>query len=806
MAAPEKNEKERKRKMRRIISMVLCMTLAGCLIGCGEKDAQNGRDVTNTQKEGAMEGEASAKEAGGELLPEPKQSLEEGAAVPTTYVPLSAEGMGRYMEEEVGNFRQYDRRMKITKEGIWLLGATEAAFRKNGSEEFEPVFYPQIIRETYVSAVAVSDQGDMVFRCFEKNTEGAYEFLLRAVKKDGTVLEMDRIQDKESIGSMNFGPDGKLYVHRYGKKNGIYRYDLQEGEGEFVFITSSILDDFTFLGNLLVAIVDGGQVRIYDIETDTLQEQDSVLDAFCGENLTGIGSYDMDFCSAYIFGSDEENVLYLVCDKGIFRHVLYGSVMEQVVSGGLSMLGNPAASPSGAGFFRDENGNMAFLVGFYPGKVMRYIYDPEVPTVPKRQLHVYSLEENDDLRQIIALFQQTYPDCYVKYEVGLSSVGAANADDKMKQLNTAILSGNGPDILVTDGLDEENYSSRGLLQDLSTLAEEMTGKDALAPNLTEALKQDGKLYSLPVAFRIPMIAGEKEFVEGIYDMESLTAAVEAMREENPEGVILTSTIPEAILAVLAQTESGNWVKDGSLDEDSLRDFLSCAYRLYETETKGVTEAWMEEEQAELEESISYISPNLLSRLEEIYYSFNNTLKDVMLKGRLSAIGFAGNPVDLCWVDQLPETYTFTLLEDGEGAGFKPVMKLAINATSPETEMAQNFVRLALSWEAGKLNFSTGIPTNMAAVDYIMKDWKHMSWGMHGTNKIGEEVELNAYWPLQRTLTKYQEAIESVDHVIEENYYLMQQVIEIGAEAMREGKTVDEAVAEIKRKTAIYLEE
>lgn len=787
--------------MRKVISIVLCMTLIVCFWGCGAGEkGHNPAGIQETEEIVREEAEQFPQELG-QFTEEPEQSQEE---VPTTYVPLTSGGKGRYMEEEVADFRQYENGMTATAEGVWVLGATEALFRKNGSDEFEPVSYPQIIRETYWSRAAVSDQGDMAFGCFEKNDQGTYEYVLRAVKKDGTVIELERFANG-AIGDMEFGQDGKLYVHLFGARLGIYCYELEEGEGERVFVTSSVTDDIAFVGNLLLA-VDEGKVWIYDMETGELKEQDPVLDAFCKENITGLGGYGEGALMACIVGSEEENVLYLVCEKGIFRHVLYGSIMEQVANGELNMISNPSTILYGAASWKDENGNVAFLVDTYPGKLVNYVYDPEAATVPEVMLRVYSLEESEDLRQIIALFQQTYPECYVKYEVGLSGAGAANVEDKIKQLNTAILSGNGPDILITDGLNEENYSSRGLLLDLSPLAEGMTGEDALMPNLVEALRQDGKLYSLPAAFCIPMIAGEKEFVENIYDIGSLTAAVEAVREENPEGVILTSTLPEAILAVLAQTESGKWVKDGSLDEDALRDFLSYAYQLYETETKGVEETKIEQERAEVEESISYISSDLLIRLEDIYYNFNSTLVDVMLKGRLAAIGYAGNPIELCWVDQLPETYTFVPLEDGQGVGFKPVMKIAVNALSSEQEMAQNFVRLALSAKAGKLNYSSGIPLNTEAADWVMRDWKHMSWEMHGTNKIGEEVNLAADWPLQKTLAKYQEAIESVDHVIKEDYYLTQQVVEIGGKAMQEGKTVDEAVSKIKRKVAIYLAE
>lgn len=784
----------------KLLSMLLCMVLIVTVFsGCGKKDVPG---MGNTAEGIEVTEESKVEET---VSPMPTEKLEE--EVPTTYVPLASGGRGRYVESQlqklIAGSDSYGN-MQQTEEGIWVFGSSEAWFRKHGSEEFETAEYPQMIRESYVTEAAVNDDGDFVFACYEVNENGEYETILRTVKKDGTIIEMERFS-RESVGPMEFGPDGKLYVHRFGGVCGIYRYELQEGEGEYLFFTTSTTEDLNFMQSKLL-VLDAGQVWIYDTQTDTLQEQDTVLDDFCKENITGLGGYGGGASVACIFESVEENVVYIVNSKGVFRHVLYGSIMEQVVNGELNALSNPSTLFVGAVCVKDENDNEAFLMDFYPATLVSYTYDPDVPTVPEKMLHVYSLEDSTDLRQIIALFQQTFPECYVKYEVGLSGAGAANTEDKIKNLNTAMLGGNGPDVLVTDGLAENNYSSKGLLMDLTPLAESMTGDDILMPNLVEALKQDGAIYSLPVTFSIPMLAGEKEFVESIHDVESLTTAVETFREKNPEGMILTSSLPECILAVLAQNESANWVEDGVLKEQALKDFLSCAYRLYQAEKCGVAEGKAEEEQAVLKEAASYISPRLLTRIQNLYYKYDATLINLLMKEKQAAIGYAGNPTELRWVDQLPDGYDFAPLKTERGIGFKPVLKLAINTMTIEQELAENFVKLALSFEAGKLNIGSGIPINIAAAEYAMKDREHMMWGFSGTNEFGEEVHITAVWPLQTTLAKYWEIIESCNYVIKEDTYLMEQVIEIGAKAIQEGKTVDEAVEEIKRKTALYLAE
>lgn len=785
---------KRKRMKQKLLSMLLCVVMTAIMFsGCGGKDAAG--NVTDAE---GMERKEEAQEV---------QSLsqESEEALPTTYVPLDSGARGRYVEETLVNLKEemaYPGFMKQTGEGIWVFGETEARFRKKGSDSFDTVAYPEIIRNTYITGATANDNGDMVFACFEQNEEGDYEYILRAVMTDGTVIEMER--GTNIIGDMVFGPDGRLYVHKYGSVIGIFRHELAEGEGEKVCLASSVADNMTFVGNRLL-VLDEGMVWIYNIETDTQEDSDQVLDAFCKENITGLGAYSGVY-AACIFPSYEEDVLYLACSEGIFRHVLYGSVIEQVVNGKLSSLSNPAKMLQGAAALQEENGNVAFLLDFYSGELTNYTYNADIPTVPEKMLHIYSLEDNADLRQIISLFQQTYPECYVKYEVGLSGIGSANVEDKIKKLNTAMLSGSGPDILITDGLNESNYSSKGLFTDLTSLAEGMTGEDALIPNFVEALKQDGKIYSIPAAFYIPMIAGEESFIKDVKDLESLTAAVEESRKDNQARIILTSTLPECILTVLAQTESGKWQKDGVLDEEALKEFLNCAYRMYEAETQGAVEGLAEREQENLDAAVSYISSRLITRIQNIYYNFNSSTADVVLKDKKAAVGYVGRPFDLCWVDQLPEGYGFVPLEDEGGVGFKPVMKFAINVLSDEQEMAQKFVKLALSAKTADLSLIYGMPLNVSAAEGKMVDKDNLSYHMVGTNNYGEEVEACATWPIGKTLEQYRDAIGRINHVIKEDSYLTEQVVEIGAKAMQEGKTVEEAVQQIKKKTALYLSE
>ena len=101
--------------------------------------------------------------------------------------------------------------------------------------------------------------------------------------------------------------------------------------------------------------------------------------------------------------------------------------------------------------------------------LVKLSYDPDVAATPQQELTVYSLEEDAGMRRLIARFQKQNPDIYVNYQIGLSGEDGVTASDALRMLNTEILAGDGPDVLMLDGISVDTYTEKGLLMDLTTL-------------------------------------------------------------------------------------------------------------------------------------------------------------------------------------------------------------------------------------------------------------------------------------------------------------------------------------------------
>ena len=82
----------------------------------------------------------------------------------------------------------------------------------------------------------------------------------------------------------------------------------------------------------------------------------------------------------------------------------------------------------------------------------------------------------------------------VNFEVGTS--GGASAEDALRTLNTELVAGKGPDVLILDGMPLQSFIDKGVLAELS----QVISADGLIPQVVDPMRTDGKLYAVPTRF------------------------------------------------------------------------------------------------------------------------------------------------------------------------------------------------------------------------------------------------------------------------------------------------------------------
>lgn len=81
------------------------------------------------------------------------------------------------------------------------------------------------------------------------------------------------------------------------------------------------------------------------------------------------------------------------------------------------------------------------------------------------------------------------------------------ASDALRTLNTNIMAGKGPDVLILDGMPIDSYIEKGMLADLSGLLDEIEQSDGLFENIARAYEKNGQVNAVPTGFQVPILRG-----------------------------------------------------------------------------------------------------------------------------------------------------------------------------------------------------------------------------------------------------------------------------------------------------------
>ncbi len=727
--------------------------------------------------------------------------------------------MGRYVEKVTD---MSDKINGLTGNGIFRLNdgtliITEGSshpfwISKDNGETWEAddwAWHKKMMdEETYISETAIGGDGTVAIIYGVSYDDGDYKQFLIIVKPDGTEIPVEMPAEAGHYPRhVVVTETDRVFVSFLGGDN---LYEAKEDGSCELFLTMSEGPQLmNVCGNLLV--MDGYDYKaplIYDIEKEEYIE-DKALEDFMSENYERGNSFGSDWYEVYPF-IGEENVIYIAGEKGLHRHVIGGSAVEEVIDGNLCTFSNPAYGIGGMIMLPDNE----FMTIFSSGRLVHFVYDPDMPTVPNERLKVYSLKENDTIRQAISLYQTANPEVYVEYEMGMGNDSSVTRDDALKSLNTKIMAGEGPDVLILDDMPLDSYIEKGLLLDLSPLIDSLSGDEEVFGNIVEAMKTDSKLYAMPCEIQVPIIMSEDKYLSKAKDLAGLADMIEELREDNPGSDLFHIFSEKGILRFFSMTSVPAWTKEsGEIDKEAVTEYLKQTKRIYDAHLDGIPEDFIERynrtneywlsEMGELYDESDYLRRSARG----LEYTAGNIK---LLMNALSSRSDYDHVISVNKVDGFEDREW--MIMDGQCQNvFCARTLMGINAASQYTSQAQDFVKLCL----GKENQSTlfnGFMVNKAAYDDSFKVDKSLtdeegaySWES-SSYEDGTRLDFITYWCSEEQATEFKSCIESLRTAYIENGMLEEAVYEEGIAYFRGEKSLEDAVNAIEKKVSLYLAE
>ncbi len=782
-----------KKCVKKITSLLLTAAMVFAMAGCG------GGDIDAPAGSGNTEGSAGAGDES------------EGGGSGSGEGPVA---MGRYVEEQTDLSEQGSQPMDLCMKEDGSLVVMDSSVGMLVSEdqgvtwtaETPDWFADMEAEDTYISHLYMAPDGTVAVLWGESN-EDDYNQYLELILADGTQVsvEAELTEEEAYFKQVAFRDDGAIFA---SSNRGIYEVN-RDGSCECLLTLNYNPQWFWVKDNLLIIDNDweGEEMpAVYDLDAGEFVE-DEVLVEFVSGNYKGRHYNGSDYGDIYLLPG-EDGTVYVTGKKGIHRHVIGGNMMEQIVDGNLSLLCNPDY------YIVDmmQLGKDAFLVLFAGGKLIRFTYDPDVPSVPENIVTIYSLWEDKNIRQAISRYQTNHPDVFVSYEIGMDGSDSVTRDDAIKKLNTEIMAGEGPDLLVMDELPLNSYVDKGMLADLTGHLAEYSAKEPLFDNVVEALKRDGKAYVVPATIGVPQIAAAADGMDHMTDLSDLGAVVWDLRKENPGKDIIGISGEKGILKRFAGTSEPKWVlADGTVDREIIGEYLEQCKRIFDAQMDGLDESIIE-----------YYN----SRNENMADYYGRSVDETDWEAYLDTMSYVGKEQKMItgWTKSQYTYLQMVSLDKNEGCEeakvvpmqgqctgvFKPETMLAVSAVSDQADLALGFLDAFLSAEVqGEYD---GLPLNQDGFDIqftprqdiLQEDGQYTS--MYTTDADGNAISYICYWPSDEQVAAFKQELASVDTAYIPDLMLEEAVFKQGAGYMRGEQPLGQALDEIEKAVAIYMAE
>lgn len=752
--------------------------------------------------------------------------------------------MGRFAEEEIDfsenftNVRELkklsDGKLMITDvfSGIWVSDDNGISWQNENTKYLE-----EKLANAYIMDVRVGEDGTLgiIYDDYEEETfakgeedgeelpedgedenseksseEAGSAFDLSPecalVRTDGTVVPftLSLTEDEMYPNRIWMTKEGRVFVTTLG--NIIYEIK-EDGSSEEYLTTEGRPMLIQFWENIM--LIDGYDFEaplLYDMEKKEYVE-DKVLSDFVKDNgsnrqFNGGSWYDL----YYFFGEDGK--LYLAGEKGLYCHETGQEGMEQLIDGKLSRLGSPLYGIKGMVMLEDE----AFLAVFNSGKIVRFTYDPNMPSMPEECLKVYSLEDSYGIRTAIAMYQIAKPNVRVEYEIGRGEDNGVTREDALKKLNTQIMAGEGPDVLMMDGLPVDSYMEKGLLLDLNEFLEDVFKEEDLYENLIRAFAYEGSIYMIPMQAGFPVMLGREGYVSEMKDLASVADEMEKIRKDYPEKDILGICSEKMLMKIFSVSSAPAWKKEnGEINEDAVSEFLTQMKRIYDAQMDGIgqkqvdrflsTSDWYAEELGEnWEYNLGLYGVNTLDYVGE-YARF--------------MAGMTTYPYGYYDITSAAKTKGFedTILVPMAGQCsnvFAPDTILGINAASAQKELAEDFIKEFLGKEVqvslGGFGVNRAAFEEMITVDKKELGENNLYGAMAMIDEDGVEVSLDVYYPEEEELNVLKNWMESADTPYMADTVFEQTIFEEGAKYIQGNQSIEETIKAIRNQLAIYMSE
>ena len=424
----------------------------------------------------------------------------------------------------------------------------------------------------------------------------------------------------------------------------------------------------------------------------------------------------------------------------------------------------------------------------------RYTYDADEPTLPDKELVIWALSRfSPNVRDAANLYCQQHPDTYVKIEelyhddTYYDNFCQINADD-LDQLNTELLAGKGPDLIVLDSLNYDIYQRQGIFEDLTKDITNWEGELPLLDNIVRGYTNEkNEIYAIPLGFAMMRGAGDKALLEQGFEFDTLAEKQKGANER----ILLPVEAMSRTMAMMDICKDKLLTTEGKVNKEAMKAYLTHAKEI-----------------ALPEKEIGVYSYNWREG-----FGGAEGFKEKVCKADIEKINSPKTIAYLYELQKKDPNFVITDKVEGKSNIAQGIEAVAINKNAKNKEGARELIHLALSDKVQQENdyFQFSVNENILKEQLSSKSFAndkiiyfstvklandHLTYGASDRLPFTCEEQLKTFLEECKTAQIY--------HPIDEN---VRKIISDEANAFFNNEiTVEQAVVNIEKKVNLYLGE
>lgn len=587
-----------------------------------------------------------------------------------------------------------------------------------------------------------------------------------------TPEDWNRLNEEWGIYEMIFGiaalDSGQLFV------NGAMAMSLVSGQD------GSTLESEASTGDYAETVLSDGQ-NIYLVCRDSSGNVGQIEKRPEGKKKGAeIIPIDLESKNGLSFCAADDGTIIAAGNSGIFRYAADGDKWERLLPGSETSfalsdrwcVGLAALKDGGIYALFSQDGGNAIL--------NEYRYDPDAVAEVTEVLKLYAVEESYLLQNAVALYHRTHPEVMIETEYAYSlddsySNVEYDYNEVYQKLNTMLMSGDAPDILVLDHLNPDSFIEKGLLADLSGVLAPMEEDGELLKNITDSYRaEDGGTYVIPLQFGFSYITGRDITAADMQSIETLAAFLKGKQES-----YMGCKTVEDMVDLFYPYFCDDIVKEKTLDKDVLREKLEAMKII--ADNCGIVEKY--DDKNNRRHNIWDLASEIKLAIEKGAAGFNDCMFDVAITDYIK----------------------------GEFAAFEnqfiPSLETAVCTKSQKQETAKDFIRFALSEQIQDQDYYSGFPVNARSLEKLtLRDRSDVEAVTTIEGDDGSEVmfEIKAFPEV--TAQRLAEICKTVSRPVKEDAKIREVLIDSLGSYLRGQGSLEDAVSEIEKGLNMYLAE